>query len=127
MATLVITSGQQRGDHYPLGQRTSVVGRSEALPIQILDKQVSRKHMQIHYDRRRNIYYVLDMRSKHGVFINGRKIGEETVLSNDDRIEIGTTRLVFKRRDLNNDSKAIHHFNKVGERRHTTIIDLNHN
>jgi pSer/pThr/pTyr-binding forkhead associated (FHA) protein len=55
--------------------------RDDAFPIQILDKQVSRKHMHICFDENDGQYYVFDMKSKHGVFINGRKIGGEFYMS----------------------------------------------
>ena len=50
MASIIVVTGSNKGDYYPLGHRTTVIGRDEALPIQILDPKVSRKHMQIRYD-----------------------------------------------------------------------------
>ena len=47
MASIIVMTGEQEGDYYPLGQRTNVIGRAENLPIQILDERVSRKHMKI--------------------------------------------------------------------------------
>jgi hypothetical protein len=88
MASIIVTSGAQKGDYYPLGQRTNVVGRAESLPIQVLDDLVSRKHMQIHFDKERNRYSVVDMKSKHGVFVNGARITEETGLVDGDQILI---------------------------------------
>jgi hypothetical protein len=46
MASLIVISGNQTGEFLPLGQRTSVIGRAESLPLQILDDMVSRKHIQ---------------------------------------------------------------------------------
>ena len=56
MASIIILTGDQKGDYYPLGQRTNVIGRDEALPIQILDEHVSRKHMQIRFDKDKKSY-----------------------------------------------------------------------
>jgi pSer/pThr/pTyr-binding forkhead associated (FHA) protein len=81
MASILVISAGGKGDYYSLGQRTTVIGRDEALPIQILDKQVSRKHMHICFDENDGRYYVFDMKSKHGVFINGKKIGGEFYMS----------------------------------------------
>ena len=47
MASLIVTSGEQKGEYLPLGRRTSVIGRAENLPFQILDDVVSRKHLRI--------------------------------------------------------------------------------
>jgi pSer/pThr/pTyr-binding forkhead associated (FHA) protein len=120
MASLFIISGDQKGSYYPLGHRTNVVGRNEALPIQVLDDLVSRKHIQIRYDKQQNAYYALDMKSRHGVFINDRKIKEETVLADGDEILIGQTTLLFTEKDFDDWESALSHFKKVGERMRPT-------
>jgi pSer/pThr/pTyr-binding forkhead associated (FHA) protein len=123
MASMIVTSGDQKGDYYPLGQRTNVVGRAESLPIQVLDDLVSRKHMQIHFDKEKNQYSVVDMKSKHGVFVNGAKITEETGLVDGDQILIGQTTLLFTEKDFDDRESALSHFKKVGERMRPTRID----
>ena len=120
MASLFIISGDQKGSYYPLGHRTNVLGRNEALPIQILDDLVSRKHLQIRYDKQQDKHYAVDMKSKHGVFINDRKIEEETALVDGDEILIGHTTLLFTEKDFDNWESALSHFKKVGERMRPT-------
>lgn len=120
MASIIVTSGDQKGDYYPLGHRTNVIGRDEALLIQILDELVSRKHMQIRFDKDKNQYYALDMSSKHGVFINNRKITAETNLVDGDQILIGQTTLLFTDKDFDTRESALSHYKKVGERLRTT-------
>lgn len=123
MASIIVMSGAQKGDYYPLGHRTNVVGRDEAVPIQILDEHISRKHMQIRFDKDKGQYHALDMKSKHGVFINGGRIHDETVLVDDDQIHIGQTDLLFTEKDFTDRDSALSHFKKVGERMRATIID----
>ena len=123
MASLFVVSGGDRVDYYPLGKRTTVVGRDEAVPIQVVDKQVSRKHMQIRLDKAADCYYATDMTSRNGVFINGRKISEETVLADGDRIRIGDTEMLFTLKDFPDQENALHNFKKVGERRFSTHPD----
>ena len=122
MASIIVTSGEQQGDYYPLGQRTNVVGRAESLPIQILDEMISRKHLQIRCDKEKSKYYALDMRSRHGVFVNGRRITEETALVDGDQILIGRTNLMFTDKDFDDRDSALSHFKKVGERSRPTQI-----
>ncbi|KPK38201.1 MAG: hypothetical protein AMJ65_13220 [Phycisphaerae bacterium SG8_4] len=64
MASIIVMSGAQKGDYYPLGRRTNVVGRDEGAPIQILDEHISRKHMQIRFDSDKNQYCALDSSSR---------------------------------------------------------------
>ena len=123
MASIIIMSGSNKGDYYPLGHRTNVIGRDEALLIQILDEHVSRKHLQIRFDKDRGKYFAFDMKSKHGVFINGRKIEAETALADNDQIYIGQTDLLFTEKDFTDRESALSHFKKVGERFRPTMIE----
>ena len=122
MASLFIISGDQKGDYYPIGVRTIVVGRDEALPVQVLDHLVSRKHLQIRYDAREGQYHALDMKSKHGVFINEKKVDEEAVLLDGDEILIGQTTLLFTEKNFEDWESARSHLKKVGERMRPTHI-----
>jgi pSer/pThr/pTyr-binding forkhead associated (FHA) protein len=123
MACLIVTTGPRKGDFYRLGQRTNVIGRDETLPIQILDKHISRKHMELRFDKDHWCYSVLDMNSKHGVLINGTKIDKETVLNDHDYITVGSTTLLFTIKDFFDRQSALNHAKKVGQRLRPTAID----
>ena len=123
MASIIVMSGTQKGNYYPLGQRTNVVGRDEGLLIQILDEHVSRKHMQIRFDKDKEQYYALDMKSKHGVFINGSKIDNETALADCDQIHIGQTDMLFTEKDFDDGESALSYYKQVGERIRPTLIN----
>ena len=125
MASLIVTSGQQKGNFYPLGRRTTVVGRAEALPIQILDDLISRKHLQIRFEEATGKYYAFDMNSTHGVFVNGRKISDEKALVDGDAIVIGQTMLMFTEEDFDDTESALQHYKKVGERMRPTRYEPN--
>lgn len=122
MASIIVTSGDQKGEYLPLGRRISVIGRAETLSLQILDDLVSRKHLRIRFDEPTNKYYAEDMQSKHGVFINGRRISEEASLVEGDQILIGQTTLLFTDEDFDDRESALSHFKKVGERMRPTQI-----
>ncbi len=123
MASIIVMTGAQKGNHYPLGHRTTVLGRDEGLLIQILDEHISRKHIQIGFDKDKGQYYALDMKSKHGVFINGSKIDNETALADCDQIHIGQTDLLFTEKDFADGESALSYYKKVGERIRPTMID----
>jgi pSer/pThr/pTyr-binding forkhead associated (FHA) protein len=123
MASLIVLNGSQKDSYYPLGRRTTVIGRDEALMIQILDERVSRKHLQISFDKNKDAYYALDMRSRHGVYINGNKISSETQLADGDSITIGSTTLWFTVQDFPDKESALSHYKKVGERSRPTYIE----
>lgn len=125
MASIIITTGEQQGNYYPLGQRTTVVGRDEGLLVQILDSKVSRKHLQIRFDKNENKYYAVDMNSKHGVFVNEQRIDGETELKGNDYVKIGETVILFMSKDFDDKESALNYYKKVGERRKDTYESIN--
>ena len=58
-----------------------------------------------------------------GVFINDKKISEETVLLDGDEILIGRTTLLFTEKNFEDWESAMSHFKKVGERMRPTALD----
>ena len=120
MASIMVTSGDQKGEYLPLGRRTSVIGRDEALSLQILDRLVSRKHLRISLDKATNRFQAEDMKSRHGVSVNGRKISELTTLSDGDEILIGNTIVLFTDKDFDDRESALTHYEQRWERNRRT-------
>ena len=72
---------------------SAVVGRSRECDIVVDDVNVSRKHAEI--QRTTDGWAVCDLDSTNGVLVNGRRIVRPHVLSPGDRMEIGTSEIVF--------------------------------
>lgn len=123
MASIIVTSGKQKGEFLPLGRRTSVIGRAENLPLQLLDDLVSRKHLRIRFEEAGSRYNAEDMESRHGVFINRSRISKATPLADGDEILLGQTTLLFTTEDFEDRESALSHYKKVGERIRQTRID----
>lgn len=121
MATLFIASGPAEGRWFRVKARTLVVGRDEGLIAQVVGEGVSRKHMQLSHDEARNGYYVLDLQSKNGVFINGQRIAGETRLAGEELIRIGEVLLYFTLADFDDDNNALQFYRQRGERAKPTI------
>ena len=120
MGSLIVISGKQRGEYLPLGHRTSVIGRAETLPLQILDDGVSRRHFRVQFNKESKKYYAEDMKSRHGTLINMRRINELTALSESDQIIVGETSLLFTEKDFDTKESALMHCKQVGEKSKTT-------
>ncbi len=123
MASVIITSGDSKGEFLPLGRRTSVIGRAESLPMQILDDLVSRKHLRIKFVEDTNQHCIEDLESKHGTFLNKHKIGEATTLAEGDEILLGQTTLLFTEKDFDTQESALMHYNKYGEQARVTRLE----
>lgn len=121
MPSLIITSGAETGKFYPLGTRTNVIGRDEGVSIQLVDAHVSRKHVQIRFEKATAKYVVLDMKSRHGVFLNGVRLQNEATLKEDDLLDVGGITLMFTAQDFADREGALAHYKKTGERFRQTM------
>ena len=122
MASILVVTGPNQGDYFPLGQRVIVVGRDEGCPIQIVDERVSRKHVQIRFDQADDRYHALDMKSGNGTVVNDRRISEAVSLADGDVIAIGVSELMFMAVDFPDRETAFEHYRKRGERAKSTVI-----
>lgn len=122
MATLVVIEGEGEGRHFPLVEPIVSIGRDDSCTIQVLDKFVSRKHLQIRLDPDRGRHFAGDYRSAHGVFVNDRQINLDTVLADGDRIRIGQTTLMYLTADFPDSAAAVAASKKKGEWKRSTII-----
>ncbi len=96
MASLIVTGGPAKDQKFALANhRLLMIGRDASASFQIIDPEMSRQHLQVRYDEKENRHYAIVRSTKNGVFINGDRIEEETLLSDRDVIKIGHSTLVY--------------------------------
>ena len=71
------------------------IGRSSENDVVISDPYVGRHHCQIIENNGK--YSISSINAKNGTYVNGRKINEETGLSDSDIVRIGNTTIEWKR------------------------------
>lgn len=82
------------GRRHPLEQEDVVVGRSqERADIVLTDSSVSRAHVRL--IRTGPHVTLIDLGSRNGVTVNGRRVDGSAALHDSDRITVGQTTLVF--------------------------------
>jgi two-component system, cell cycle response regulator len=89
---LVIISGGELGRRFELGKQEVSIGRADTCTICVSTDQVSRKHATVQAVLGR--YYVVDMRSTNGTFVNEQKV-ERAKLLDGDQIRVGKTVLKY--------------------------------
>jgi len=94
MARLVIESGVDIGMVFPITSMSVTVGRSVSNAIQVIDRKVSRHHVEIFL--KENAYYLRDLGSKNGTLLNSRPVTEDIPLVNGARITIGETTMIYE-------------------------------
>jgi class 3 adenylate cyclase len=81
------------GDRIPMHGSCSL-GRSATNQITLPDDKVSRRHALIH-GQEQNAYLLVDLGSRNGTYLNGRRVGQPTRLRHADRIRIGQFEFTF--------------------------------
>jgi predicted component of type VI protein secretion system len=84
---LLISEGEKAGQRWTILEDELVVGRGGECDLVLPERQVSREHIRIF--RSGDRYYLEDLDSKNGTWINGKQLKASTIqLENGDEIQI---------------------------------------
>ena len=92
MASLFVVSGQDQGKHFKL-KEVCRLGRDATNDIQLLDSETSRTHCELR-QKEGDVWELTDLDSSNGTKLNGSAVTCSPI-ANGDRIQIGTTILLF--------------------------------
>jgi HD-GYP domain-containing protein (c-di-GMP phosphodiesterase class II) len=124
MARIRVKNGPHKGAEFNIKDDSLIIGRDEiADGIQILDQGVSRRHAEIF--RIGEMYFIRDLGSRNGTFVNEEKVTEE-LLRVGDEVKIGSTLMVFedKRSKSAKDSGRIGSSKNLDTLAATTVIRI---
>ncbi len=93
MAELRTVEGPHTGGVFALDRELAVLGRLPGCDIVLGSVSVSREHAKI--ERVDNKFYIEDLGSRNGTYINGRQIRERCLLNDQDRITLCDVVMVF--------------------------------
>jgi adenylate cyclase len=92
---LVLHSSDSSNRHFPLvGNNCWTIGRSEENTFVIGDRWISRNHAMLQW-METGEYYLIDLGSRNGTFVNGRRVSIPVTLQNGDHLTFGQTELDF--------------------------------
>lgn len=74
-------------DAYEITEPVIMLGRNETNHIVLSVDLVSRVHAMIY--EKDGIYYVRDLQSRNGTYLNGERIEEDTALHDGDTVKVG--------------------------------------
>ncbi|HKE23741.1 MAG TPA: adenylate/guanylate cyclase domain-containing protein [Bryobacteraceae bacterium] len=87
---------ERSGRSFPLtGGQTWAIGRGDGCAVLLDSRSVSRLHALIQR-REAGDYSLVDLGSRNGSFVNGRRVSLPTVLNDRDRLMVGDQELVFR-------------------------------
>ncbi len=93
MLVLTVLKGPDKGRRFELpDDEPQLIGRSsEALPL--MDQTISRRHAELTPDEGQ--WYLNDLKSANGTFINGRRVTQRRRLTPGDQIRTGSSVFLF--------------------------------
>ncbi|HSE97060.1 MAG TPA: GGDEF domain-containing protein [Blastocatellia bacterium] len=95
---LVILQGQRLGMTVQLDKDQMVIGRGTQSDVVLLDEVASRQHAEIMRLELENgclEYYINDLGSTNGTFLNGSRVTSQQLLQDGDKIKIGKHLMKF--------------------------------
>ena len=81
------TAATQVGQRIDISEYPFILGRN--LPALSFDSEISRRHAQITYNPQNYKFYLIDMQSTNGVFINGVRIQVNLINEIKSGVRIG--------------------------------------
>lgn len=94
MSKIRIATGPYKGREKTLSDKPLTIGRDAEAGIQILDRSASRFHAEVFPVG--GMWFVKDLDSKNGTYINDERLKDEELLREGDVIKIGSTELVYE-------------------------------
>ena len=91
-ALLLVKRGPNAGSTFLLEKDVATCGRDPSSDVFLDDVTVSRKHAEFH--RREDGFFVKDVGSLNGTYVNGDPV-EETKLASGDEVQVGRFKLEF--------------------------------
>jgi pSer/pThr/pTyr-binding forkhead associated (FHA) protein len=91
-AELTIESGPDAGHSHRAGEKAVRLGRSPDNDVILRDPATSGHHARL--ERRGEVFWVVDLGSTNGTFVNGEAI-QERQLNNGDRLTVGQNSVHF--------------------------------
>ncbi|HUR54235.1 MAG TPA: GGDEF domain-containing protein, partial [Gemmataceae bacterium] len=83
----IYPTGPAMGTRYPLGTLELLLGRGDDCHIRIQDHSVSRRHVRI--EPSPEGYFVCDLQSTNGTFVNDQQIDSGCLLQDGDYLRVG--------------------------------------
>jgi pSer/pThr/pTyr-binding forkhead associated (FHA) protein len=93
-AYLVTVSAGGDCRRYPISSRVSYIGREDVNQVTIPNEAISKKHAKLTFADGK--FYIEDLSSSNGTFLNGTRVHVRTALRNGDLIRLGAVIVKFE-------------------------------
>ena len=105
LSSLFVIQGQDQGKRFDLDRICSTIGRDTVNHVRLNDSEASRQHAEIRQDDLGEAFYLTDLGSSNGTYINGKLI-ERQILQSGDRLQFGSTLMIYTGPDVGDNAVA---------------------
>lgn len=92
-AWLFISEGNEAGRDFRLRRKLTIGANAKQCDVVLNDDAVSAQHAKVKEEG--NVFVLYDLASTNGTKVNSHRV-EKKFLQDDDEIEIGRTKMIFK-------------------------------
>ena len=104
MAKIIVTMNNKEVSEVILKKKITTIGRDTDNDVYLKNPSVSRKQAKI--IKQSKAFYVEDMGSTNGTFVNGGLVSWRTGLNDNDKIAVGKYILIFKEKSKEKKGKS---------------------
>lgn len=83
---LIVLDGKYANQNWPMERDVITLGREDGCDIVLPERQISRMHIRIY--RSEGVYWLEDMASRNGTWVNGERVEGKRELFDDDEINV---------------------------------------
>lgn len=94
LASILVRSGTKKGQRIPIRVPVVNIGRAEYNDIVLPEESVSTQHAKL--QRRDGVWFLVDLGSTNGTFVDGEKLSGETPIAPGSTIRFGDASVVFE-------------------------------
>jgi pSer/pThr/pTyr-binding forkhead associated (FHA) protein len=94
LASLEVVGGELAGARFQVERPVCAIGRGEQNDVRLADGSVSSSHATLLL--KRGTWYVVDLGSANGTFVDGYRVAGERTLSAGCTVRVGTVKLTFR-------------------------------
>ena len=95
---IVALSGEHAGADFRLGEGRNVIGKGAQADIIVRDAHLSERHASLEAHDEKGRYWLRDLESKHGTFVNGQPVDVQHghAIEDGDLLRFGKTEFKFR-------------------------------
>lgn len=88
---LIVLDGKYAQQHWTMERDSITIGRDDTCDIVLPERQISRTHIRIYKDKGSNAYWLEDLESRNGTWVNDQRVEGRREIFDGDEISVAAS------------------------------------